>query len=189
MAWQKAEYKLTGCAPLLMHNGQLADPSNPIVKKIKEITGKRKKTDADIEEIAHLEFLGGLYLDANGPTLAADAIEATIIGGAKKFKEGMVAKSGMFVEDHASLEYDGPREPEELWATEEHRFSKAVRVGQSKVMRMRPVFPKWESTITVSYEDSITNKSRVDDWITTAGQQVGLLEWRPRFGRFDVEVV
>jgi len=43
-----------------MHNGQLADPMNRFTKAIKEITGKRKKSDSDHMEISHLEFLGSL---------------------------------------------------------------------------------------------------------------------------------
>ena len=41
---------------LIMHNGQTADPLNPFSKAMKEISGKRKKTDTDYEAMANIEF-------------------------------------------------------------------------------------------------------------------------------------
>lgn len=192
MAWQEAKYSLKGSAPMIHHNGALADPLNPIAKVIKQITGKRKKTDADQLEIAHLEFVGGLYLNGNGPMCPAVGIEATIINAAKKTKEGTLAKAGMYVPESADVEYDGPRDPEKMWLFEQDgdfpfRYRCPVRVGMAKVMRMRPIFKEWALHIKVMFEDTIVNKSRVDEWIETAGTQVGMFEWRPRHGRFSVE--
>ena len=186
MAWKTVEYPIVSTCPLIMHNGQLADPLNKTVKAIKLITAKRKKTDADQEEISRLEFLGGLYLNEQGPVIPVLVMEAALINGAKKSKEGMQAKAGLFCPEHAVLNYTGPRKPDDLWEDETFRFSVAVRVGQAKVMRMRPIFNEWSTLLKVSYEDSIVNKSRVDEWVFAAGTQVGLGEWRPRYGRFSV---
>lgn len=187
MVWETVEYQIKGAAPLLMHNGQLVNPLNVWTKKIKEITSKRKKTDADFEEISHLEFHGGLYLNENGPILPADSIEATLINGAKKTKEGPMAKAGMFVPEHAELQYDGPRDAEKLWKEERFRFFRACRVATSKIMRMRPIFEDWSATIKVTYEDTVTSLPRVNEWVQTAGGQVGILDWRPKYGRFNVQ--
>lgn len=51
---------ITGTAPLLMHNSRLADPIDPIVRSMKKITGKTKKTEDDHAETARLEFLDDL---------------------------------------------------------------------------------------------------------------------------------
>ena len=56
---QQVKYHLEGASPLLMHNGALADPLNFWAKKMKEITAKQKKTDADHEEIGRLEWRAG----------------------------------------------------------------------------------------------------------------------------------
>jgi len=93
---------------LLLHNGELANPLNPIVKEMKKISGKRSKTEADYEELARLEFQGGLYMGQDGPVIPATCIEAMLINGAKKSKEGPKAKVGIFVTKNARLEYDGP---------------------------------------------------------------------------------
>lgn len=187
MAWQTLKYKLTSSAPLIMHNGQAADPLNKWAKMSKQISSKRSKTDADHEEMAHIDFLAGLYLDDSGPIIPSFVIDAVIINGAKKSKEGMTAKSGCFCLEHARLEYDGPRTANELWNSEEFRFSAIVKVGMARVARMRPIFRKWTATITLNVEDTMVNPSRVTEWLVAAGTQVGIGDWRPQYGRFTVE--
>jgi hypothetical protein len=187
MAWLETKYRLTGSAPLIMHNGQTADPLNKWMKLQKTITSKRNKTDADHEEIARIQFLSGLYLDETGPIIPAFVIDAVVINGAKKSKEGQVAKSGCFSLQHAKLEYDGPRSAAELWADDRFRFGVNVKVGQSKVPRMRPIFREWSAVITLSTEDTLVNEARVYEWLAAAGTQVGVGDWRPQYGRFTVE--
>lgn len=151
---------------------------------MKAISGKRAKTDADYEELARIEFLAGLYMSAEGPIIPNTVIDAMIVNGAKKRKEGPAAKSGCFCLDHARLDYDGPRTPDALWADEQFRFSAGVRVQQSRVMRMRPQFPTWAATVNVNIEDSLVSPSQVDEWMRIGGVQIGLCDWRPQFGRF-----
>lgn len=187
MAWQTAKYKLTSSAPLIMHNGQTASPINKWSKLIKQISSKRAKTDADYEEMARLEFMAGLYMAADGPVIPQNMIDAVLIAGAKKSKEGQIAKGGVFCTGHARLEYDGPRAADELWADERFRFASIVRVQSARVERMRPRFEEWSTVISVSFEPSIVNQGRLLDWLTVAGTQVGLGDWRPQHGRFVVE--
>lgn len=184
MAWQAVTYRLTGLAPLIQHNGQTADPTNKFAKAIKQISSKRTKTDADYEEMAHLEFLAGLYMDESGPVIPANMIDALIVAGAKKSKEGQTAKSGCFCLEHAKLEYEGPRTDAELWADESFHFPAIVRVGTARISRMRPVFRKWAATVTLNIDNAVVNVARVDDWMAAAGTQIGLGDWRPQHGRF-----
>lgn len=188
MAWRTKNYKLTSEAPLIQHNGELADPLNPIVKEIKKLSGKRSKTEADLEALAKLEFLGGLYVDKDlGIVVPADCLEATVINGAKKSRHGMVAKTGMFVEKHSKLIYEGPQNPEDLWQDKDFVFRKLVVVQRARIARTRPIFNSWELEATINYEDSIVDENQLSQWIKTAGMQVGLCDWRPRYGRFSVE--
>jgi hypothetical protein len=187
MTWKNAQYKLTSLAQLVMHNGQLADPTNRWAKSLKQITSKRNKTDADYEEMARIEFLGGLYLSEDGPIIPAHAIESTLVNAAKKRKEGVIAKSGMFCDAHARLEYDGPRIAEELWKDGGFKASNLVRVDRARVMRTRPCFKEWSTVISVTYDDEQLNLATLDEWVKIAGSIIGLLEWRPKFGRFERE--
>lgn len=154
---------------------------------MKKVSGKRGKTDSDLEQLAKLEFMGGLYLsDGMGVVLPADVVESTIINGAKKFKEGMQAKSGMYVPGHCKLIFDGPQEPEAMWADGRFTFQKVVSIGRNKIVRTRPKFDNWSAEVTVMYEDSVVNPDQVHKWFKRAGEIVGFCDWRPRYGRFSV---
>lgn len=158
---------------------------------MKLISGKRKKTDADLEELAKLEFIGGLYYSDNpGVILPAEVIEATINGGARKFKEGISAKAGIVVMNHAKLEFpDSNLTPQELWEKKEYRFQKMVTVARARILRTRPIFDEWAAEIEVTYEDTVCDGSQVYKWLKKAGEVVGLCDWRPRYGRFQVEAI
>jgi hypothetical protein len=167
----------------------MADPLNEFTKALKVISSKKKKTDADYEEMNHIQFLGSLYMDENGPVLPAYVIEAMAIEGAKKSREGTLAKSGCFCTDHAFLEYDGPRTAKELWSNEKFHFPYLVRIGMAKVMSMRPIFNSWNAMITLNVEDTTINVDRVTEWLVVAGTQVGVGDWRPKYGRFTVKKI
>lgn len=186
MAWKILQFRLTGDAPLIVHNGQLADPLNRYSKMLKAISGRRKKTDSDLEEMAKIEFLGGLYMGKDGPILPADVIDACVIDGAKKTREGVLAKSGFFTVGNVPIEYDGPRDALELWNAGNNRFSRPVVIGRVRVIRTRPIFPEWALNVTAQYEESVVNAARVVEWFNTAGALCGLCEWRPKYGRFQV---
>lgn len=183
---RKKEYRLRSTASLLMHNGLLADPTNPIVKAMKIISGKRAKTDADHEELARLGFLGGLYMDDSGPVIPQPNIRATLIAAAKKRREGKLAESGVFVESPASLEYTGPRDPDELWEDGSFTNRAMVSVQRNRIARIRPEFKEWEATISIMYDSEIVSESQLDEWFEIAGRQIGFCDWRPLHGRFEI---
>lgn len=187
MAWQTLKYQLNSSAPLLMHNGQAADPTNRFAKALKQISSKRAKVDADYEEMARIEFMASLYMSPDGPIIPAFVMDAVLVNGAKKSKEGMSAKSGAFCLEHALLEYDGPRTADELWQDECFRHVALVRVGTARITRCRPVFATWSAIVSVNIETAIVNPARVDDWMTVAGSQIGVGDWRPQHGRFQAQ--
>ena len=185
--WKELKFRLIGNAPLLMKNGQTADPLNQFAKASKEISGKRKKTDADHLALRKNDFMGALYMNENGPCIPGRVIGAALIAGAKKSKCGPSAKAGTYVQGNFDLEYDGPRDPEELYADENFTDIQPVKVGQAKVIRCRPVFQDWEIGVTVSFDDLLCNEADVEQWLTDAGTQCGVGDYRPRHGRFIVE--
>ena len=187
MSYQQLTFRISGVAPLIQHNGQTADPLNQHAKDIAEIAGKRKKVEADHKEMAKREWLAGLYLSGGAPCIPAALIEAALIEGAKKEKRGPQAKAGIVVEQHAKLEYDGPRKIADLWNDERFRLRVSVRVGQSRVMRTRPLFDKWSAEVLVKYLPGMVDAKSVRDFLLTAGDQIGIGDWRPRFGRFTVQ--
>lgn len=187
---KKLHFTIIGDAPLLMHNGRLADRDDPYTRKMKEITSKRNKSDADYEELARLGFLGALYLsDDKKPCIPGLIFEAALIsrgGAARKEKMGKEAAAALWVVDDSPLVYDGPTDPDELWADKRFVLQNLVKVGQSKVMRTRPIFKIWRAEIAVEFNENLIDEESVRRWIEVAGEQVGLMDWRPRFGRFSV---
>lgn len=190
MAWKSLKLTIVGSRPLLMHSGRLADPLDEFNKAIRSVSKKRSKTDADHEQMAKLEFLGSLWLggDPLRPVLPNYAILAVLIEGAKKTKNGPAAKAGLDCCDHAVLKYDGPTEANELWESSKFRHRCGVSVQRSRVMRTRPIFCQWSADVCLEYEDSLLDAEQVVGFARRAGFEVGIGDWRPRYGRFEVEV-
>lgn len=181
---------LEGTAPLIMHNVRLADPLDPIARQMKTITGKRKKTEADHEEIAHLEFMGGLYYDDEvGPYLPGENVQRCLVDAARITKAGVQVTRGVFVTSMVNpLAYGGPRNPEELWADDRFRLTRPVVVQRSKTMRTRPIFIRWAADVEGELDDEVLNLSELEQIAGTAGRMIGLGDWRPRYGRFAATV-
>ena len=187
---QELTFRIVGASPLLMHNPQLANPMSTYAKKLKEISSKRSKTDADFEEMAKLEWFGGLYLLNKEPCIPGYVFEAALIGrggAARKERMGKEATAALWVVDDFPLEYDGPKDPYQLWADERFRYQVLVKIETSRVLRTRPIFHNWAATIKVQFDSDLLNVENVKRWIEVAGVQSGLMDWRPKFGRYTVE--
>ena len=174
MAWQERTYQLKSSAPMLMHNGQTANPLNKFAKAMKQVSSKRVKTDADYEELARLEYSAGLYMGEDGPVIPAQCVDAMITEAAKKQRKGKDAKAAVFCPDHARLEYDGPRTVEGLWEDESFRLVANVRIQSSRVVRTRPMFEFWTAGVTLRFENTLVNPAELDQWMEIAGNSVGI---------------
>jgi hypothetical protein len=183
---QTAKYRLTGVAPLLMNNGQQSDPLNEWTKLKKRITDKRKKTEADHEEIGRLGWMGALYLFNGAPCIPREAIKATLLRAGMTLKKGPKVKPGIVCEAHAPLIYDGPADAKALWA--DGRFTHRVTKSQKgvRVVRTRPIFLPWEADILIAFQDEMLNPDEVDEIVAIAGHTIGFLDERPEYGRYSV---
>jgi hypothetical protein len=185
---KSATYTVRGITPLMMHSERLANPFDPLTKEIKAVTGKRKKTEDDQLEIARLEWLGGLYFDDDaGIHIPGYNMFAAIVNGGKLHKLGTAIKRAALVkEDHIRLVYEGPKTPDKLFEDKRFVDIRSVKVGMAKVARCRPVFKAWEMTFTVLYEETALQRQDLDRVLADTGAMIGLGDYRPRFGRFEV---
>ena len=184
--------EVTGTSPLSMHNIQLADPMNEFAKRIAEITGKRRKTEADQLEIAHLEFLGGLYYDpVLGVYVRTYAVMRCFEQAGKITRQGKSVMQGVAVmADKTALVYDGPREPQALWERPEFHWREMVGVAGRRVARMRPIFRKWSLSFEAELVEEVIDLEDFVRIAETAGRVEGLLEGRKLGnGRFLVNIV
>lgn len=193
MAYETLKVQLIGKNAIILHNGQTADPRNHFSKAIKEISSKRKKTDADLDQLALIEFMAGLYVIDDDIVVPDYVLEPTFVAGAKKSKSGVQAKTGIFVTKNASLEFDGKPDVinydtlKELFEGGKHHLSIGVKVGTSKVIRTRPCLRNWSCVVDLEFDTEFVNRSQVLGFVRDAGRQVGLCDWRPKYGRFEVE--
>ena len=181
-------YTIKGVAPIVMHNEQLADPLNEHSKALKALTKKRNKTDEDHLAVSKVEFMGSLYWQEDiGPHVPERCLERMLRDAASKSKQGKAVLSALIVTDPAKLEYKGPRLPSAMWDAGGFVLRASVGVGQQRVIRSRPIFRDWSLTFTVMFDENVLEERDVDGFVELAGRLVGLLDWRPKHGRFTVE--
>jgi hypothetical protein len=190
--YKEFQVTIEGTVPIVMHNGQTADPLNGYAKALKQISGKRKKVDADHEKMAEIEWEAALYLDRSTDppkvNVSGHVVEACIVGGAKRSKMGQTAKTALFVDGDADFFVEEKTVTlEELKGKPEFRLAVPVKVGTARVVRTRPRFDKWSATFRLQMMDNVANENDVRDWVRDAGLYVGLCDWRPRYGRFRVK--
>lgn len=181
-------FHLKGKNPCLMQADTLANPLDPLTRGLKRITGKRKKTESDHEEIARIEFVASLYYDETvGPYWPAQNVERMFFDSAKLSRRGQDVKRAIqLLDDRVVLLYDGPRTPEKLYADKRFVDMRSVVVRGARTMRCRPIFREWAVKFEAVYEPDIFNRETVQELADTAGKYIGLSCFRPRFGRFDI---
>lgn len=178
---------VVGLAPLIVHNGRLADPLDEWAQALSALTAKRKKTIDDHKEISRVEWYGGLYVDENKrPCLPGEFIEGALLSGGKKSKQGQDVKAGIIVAGNFLIKHDGPTDLDELWACGKYLQRKGVRVGPSRVIRTRPFFPVWSCDFIIEWDPHVIKSERALRDIVSASGQCGWGEWRPKFGRCEL---
>ena len=113
-------------------------------RELKKITKKTKKTDADHEEMARLEWYGSLYLNEKNQIIVPSImVEAALKDAAKREKKGKVVDRGLVCTNTSALDFGEKKTLEQLWADEKYRLTVGVRIKGNRVMRTRPKFDKW----------------------------------------------
>jgi hypothetical protein len=184
MSVETMTVRLDGERPILMNSSAKADPLNPVKIEMDRLTGKRDKTRSDHEQIAKVEWHGGLWLRDGRPCIPSEAIESAFTAAAKTRRKGKQAQAGFACSVSPFLQYEGPTDLPSLWADEVFVFRTAVTVNGSKVMRTRPRFNNWHVVVDVTFIPGLLNRSEVKEFFEIAGYREGLGDWRPKFGKF-----
>jgi hypothetical protein len=209
---KEVSYQIKGLTALLTHSPIAANPLSRYAQIMKELTSKKKKTDADYAEIARVDWEAGLYLtpiiDSEGNKredgvvcLPAHVIDSCLLNGAKKIKEGPKYKLGvMFLKDYFELDYEGQKivtnggrgtipNPNLDKFYEQYKHQEMVKVNKAPVLRTRPIFYNWSTTIKFVFDTTVLNERTIDAIVQKAGNECGLCEQRPRLGRFSVKKI
>lgn len=180
---------ITGTAPLLMHNNTLADPLSEAKKRMSRISGKRTKTDEDHIAIRRIEFEASLYLDPDaGPYIPGPNIAKALLMAAKIRKNGpKIVRGLILVSPINALRYKGPRDVSGLWNDPRFRHTVPARnQGTTTIIRCRPIFTEWSCSATALINPSVLSPDDLAEIASDAGQMIGIGDWRPWHGRFDV---
>jgi hypothetical protein len=82
--------------------------------------------------------------------------------------------------------HGGPVTPDKLWESPENVDCRGVKVGTAKIMRYRPLFLAWAAELTVHINTDVLDLTEAKKAIEDAGALIGVCEYRPGFGRFEV---
>ncbi len=195
--------EVTGVAPLLMNNIVKANPLHPITKAIREFSKKRAKTEDDMIIMSRLEWLGALYPEKDGkftvdgsdlhiegfgrPIVKNNMIEACVIAGAKKHKNGTQFKAGVFCDENPVIEFEGQATIPELYGNPRFVDTRNAKLqGKTTIFVTRAIFPEWQLHFRLNYLPDLINVSDIKQALEAAGQQCALGTYRPQFGRFEL---
>ena len=184
-------FKIRGVSPLILNNGHTADPLNVYCKKLKELNSVRNKTDEHYEKISRMEWESCFYFNDKGlPIMPSENIEAMLRKAAAKAKS--ITKSDLqascWVDDDALIRTGQDfSDLNKLYQEGTCVFRKLVRVNSSRVVRTRPIFFKWGMTFKVTFLNDMVNQEVVKQIVDTASYRIGMGDWAPKFGRFEVQ--
>lgn len=179
---------IEGIAPLMQHRYPMPDLTN-MSKGANKSTGAKDYTQ---------EWREYFYADASGQIYQpASHIEGALIKAAVGFKvtgkRGKTYKdlfqANIFV-DPVNIPHVGFLVPEELDADADKPLYLDVRpvvIQRARVVRIRPCFsPGWHLEFEIQVIDDEIQPGLLQDVLTLAGKTVGIGDYRPRFGRFNV---
>lgn len=182
---------LNGVGSLIVQSDRSVNLLDPLNRELRALAKRRQRTDEDIEEMARLEFYLALYYDPKiGPYLPGDNIQASLRrGGAFAGRLGkMVERAVVVTSDVNPIEYEGPRDIAALWKDPFFRLTRSVVVQRARVMRTRPIFRKWRTTVELELATDLLNLDDFRRVADAAGTMEGIGTWRPRYGRYEVKV-
>lgn len=181
------DVKVKGAAPLLQHRFPMPELET-MSKGGHKVTGAKDYTQ---------EWRDYLYVNANGEVFQPAAhFEGAMVKAAVNFKitgrRGKTYKdlfrAAVFVTPDEILH--GVQEPDELDTDADKPLyldMRPVIVNRARVVRLRPAFKMgWELEFIIEVIDDQISPELVQDVFTLAGKTVGIGDYRPRFGRFNV---
>jgi hypothetical protein len=177
---------LQGTTALLMNSGEV-DRESDEYRAFYALSKKRGKTIEDESRLAELEWVLGLYLDAElGPYIPAKNVAELLRSAATKYRLGEEIKRSLIVLDtRIPLIYDGPRDQEGLWAGK-YRYTAMVATAganRGRVMRCRPCFEGWSLAVNLAFDPEDLDAD-ILGVIVERCQKYGLGDYRPTFGAF-----
>ena len=170
---------LRGIRPLLMHRVALDETPGP--------------TRAGGRPDPKVEAKHGLYTDKKGRIVVpALNIQASLRAAARRYRVPGRGRatfadyvlSGLSVEpDEVPLQIPDGRKPERAWKVD----VRPAVIQKARILRARPRFDEWVLDFFITIRDPVITPDTLRSIIDEAGSSVGLLDFRPLFGLFEVD--
>lgn len=180
---------------MLMHSDRMSNPLDGVTIAHKELTSKRKKTEADHREIAKSEWKGSLYWSkATGIYFPSQNVVSSFRAGAKLNRLGTAfGRAVVCLDERISFDCDMPKDLDDAWESGDFTDCRSVVVQRARLMRYRPRFDRWSMVISLVYAEDVINRADIINSAANAGRLVGIGDFRPEkggaFGRYSVEEV
>lgn len=169
---KQLKVKITGVSPLLINRFQV-EPKDKAKKKDKQYVPAEEAQEKS-------------YFDPDEQSyfVPSSQVEASIREAAKNFKQGKstfknTILASVFIEDER---LPLGRKFDEI----DQRFARVQRQG---IVRSRPRWNKWALTATLNYDEERINGETLLQILEEAGSTKGIGDYRPKFGRFRVELL
>lgn len=171
------KYQVNGIIPILFHNIDSMHNKKPPGVKAEEW----EKSKECFESYLYKNSAGNLIIPAR--VLKAALVTAATKDGLKQdgkrstYKD--IIKSMLFVDGDLILDQNHDNLS---------KNSAFVRIGTSRVLRIRPQLVKWSGKVSLIVADSKTLPTEaVDRFFEYAGRMLGIGDYRPEYGRFEVQ--
>jgi len=187
---ESMKVKLIGLVPTIMHNGRLADPDDPFVLRLAPLKKKKPKTSEILEEMAQIECMASLYMNDEGQYIWPGCNVEAMLASAT-WKKSRISKAEcraiFFCDDFVLTKFDGHKDPEKRVKDPRCRDRRAVVIKKNRVMKVRPIFKNWTAEGSISFNTEFIEQREAEDLLRYCGEIIGLSDFRPKFGRFDVD--
>ena len=163
---------VAGRTGLVMHNGRLADPLDPLAIELSRLTDKRNRTEEEEREISDFEWFAGLCF-AEGPRHLPPGREHRPLPARRG--DGMEAGRGRV---RLRARRHGSRSPvrttglpmRKLQKLPEYQARKTVKIGRNRTPRTRPIFRTWSMSLDIDLDDADLNLSDFERIVERAGR-------------------
>jgi hypothetical protein len=192
---RNATIKVIGFQPLLQSNPTTVDRFHPISKRMAAINARKtRRTDEDYLELRELEIKAKTYFDEK---LGVYVPGSWLIESFGKHSHAMAKipkaeiRGSMFVADKLKLVYSGMdrvKTLEDIVKNDEFHHLMNVKQGQVRVIKACPIFNDWSFETELEFDDKIVDKTDIDRIFKHAARLGGYGDFRPTFGRANVEI-
>lgn len=196
--------KWTGIRPLVMSNPRTVKVSDPFAIEARRLNAAmkaaRKKGDEnkmlELEpQIIRNDWEASSYWDeAESKFFVPDTLLlASIRGGAAAAKKGKdIERAVIITETQAFIETESTKSLDLAFKNMAFRLECPCKIPPktgSLVWKCRCMVPTgWTLEFSIEFDDEIIAQKSLVEALTTAGRVVGIGGWRPKFGRFLVEI-